>query len=397
MRGTQRHVQESERIDEWMWLRGETGEQRATRELCSTRAIGVPTHAIKSRDQRHVWIDGGGEAILILFPRADQADLGIFDLQNQPPGRSAKLLRNYCIARPRAVGLSMIVSMTGFARAEAQLPAAVLVCELRSVNHRYLEPTLRLPEELRALDPELRALLQKELRRGKVDCIFTYRAAAQAAQGLEIDAAVLGRLAPLLNELAAATLRSGAAQQLNLIDLLRYPGVLREAAIDSDAVLEAARRLFATVLADLKSMRAREGGRLQELVLQRCEQLAGHVAQVRARLPEVHAAIRTRFAERLADLAISIDAERLEQEVALVLQRMDVAEELDRLDGHIVETRKIVASPEAAGRRLDFLMQEFNREANTLSSKSQDLATTRLAVDMKVLIEQMREQVQNIE
>jgi uncharacterized protein (TIGR00255 family) len=291
----------------------------------------------------------------------------------------------------------MIVSMTGFARAENQLPAGALICELRSVNHRYLEAALRLPEELRALEPELRATLQKELRRGKVDCTFTYRAASQAERALELDGALVERLAPALEELAARSKGSGAQTQINLMDLLRYPGVLRETAADPESLVGAARAQFARALADLKGMRASEGARLRDLVLGRCEQLATQVGQVRARLPEVHAAIRARYAERLAELAIAVDTERLEQEIALILQRMDVAEELDRLDGHIAETRKIVASPEAAGRRLDFLMQEFNREANTLSSKSQDLATTRLAVDMKVLIEQMREQVQNIE
>ncbi len=291
----------------------------------------------------------------------------------------------------------MIVSMTGFARTETQVSTGALVCELRSVNHRYLEPSLRLPEELRALDPELRAQLQKELRRGKVDCIFTYRALNQPGRALELDAALVERLTPVLGELGAAVRTSNVALQVNLVDLLRYPGVVREAAADPEALLASGRDLFTRALAELKSMRAREGARLKELVLHRCEQLSAQVGQVRTRLPEVHVAIRARFAERMAELASSIDTDRLEQEVALLLQRMDVAEELDRLDGHIAETRKIVASPEAAGRRLDFLMQEFNREANTLSSKSQDLATTRLAVDMKVLIEQMREQVQNIE
>jgi len=181
------------------------------------------------------------------------------------------------------------------------------------------------------------------------------------------------------------------------VDLLRYPGVLRETSLDLEALQSSARNLLISALKQLKAMRASEGTRLKSLVVNRCEQLAALVAQVRARLPEVQAAIRARYAERLAELAASVDAARLEQEVALVLQRMDVAEELDRLDGHIAETHKAVASPEAVGRRLDFLMQEFNREANTLSSKSQDLTTTRLAVDMKVLIEQVREQVQNIE
>ena len=293
----------------------------------------------------------------------------------------------------------MIVSMTGFARAEAQLPSGALVCELRSVNHRYLEASLRLPEELRALDPELRAQMQKELRRGKVDCTFTYRAFDRQSQALELDAELVDRLGPVLGELARRTAPAmgAAAAQLNLVDLLRFPGVLRETSADPEALLAAGRKLFGKALADLKAMRASEGARLKDLVLSRCDQLSDLVAQVRTRLPEVHAAIRARFAERLAELQAAVDNERIEQEVALLVQRIDVAEELDRLDGHIAETRKIVASPEAAGRRLDFLMQEYNREANTLSSKSQDLATTRLAVDMKVLIEQVREQVQNIE
>jgi len=291
----------------------------------------------------------------------------------------------------------MIVSMTGFARAETTGLAGSLVCELRSVNHRYLEASVRVPEELRPLEPELRAQLQKELRRGKVDCNFTYRSNTVSGQGLQVDAELLGRLTPVLDQLVAATRSSAAALQVNLIDLLRFPGVLRESASDPEALQATGRSLFATALADLKRMRASEGARLNELVRQRCDQLSALVGQVRARLPEVHAAIRTRLAERVAELAAAIDADRMEQEIAILLQRIDVAEELDRLDGHLEETRKIIGSPEAAGRRLDFLMQEFNREANTLSSKSQDLSTTRLAVDMKVLIEQMREQVQNIE
>ncbi|HXC60577.1 MAG TPA: YicC/YloC family endoribonuclease [Steroidobacteraceae bacterium] len=288
--------------------------------------------------------------------------------------------------------------MTGFARSETSVPGGTLVCELRSVNHRFLEVALRLPEELRALEGELRAQLQKELRRGKVDGIFTYRFATQGDRQLELDRALVDRLVPLLGELASTSRAAGSATvQVNLVDLLRYPGVLREGAADAEVLYAAARSLFARALVDLKSMRASEGSRLKVLVEQRCAQLEGLVADVRARLPEVQAAIRKRFTERLAEITATVDADRIEQEVALLLQRMDVDEELDRLTGHIAETRKVVASPEAAGRRLDFLMQEFNREANTLSSKSQDLATTRIAVDMKVLIEQVREQVQNIE
>ncbi|MEO8313403.1 MAG: YicC/YloC family endoribonuclease [Pseudomonadota bacterium] len=291
----------------------------------------------------------------------------------------------------------MIISMTGFARNEAPVPGGTLACELRSVNHRYLEPSLRLPDELRPLEPELRGKMQKELRRGKVDCTFNYRTGNQAGRELEVDVQLIGRLAPALDQIAAATRSIDAPKQINLVELLRFPGVVREAAGEPEVLLAAGRELFAKTLEGLKAMRASEGARLRDLVLQRCTQLESLLAQVRQRLPEVQAAIRTRFDERLAELKVALDSERMEQEVALLVQRMDVAEELDRLDGHIAETRKTIASPEAAGRRLDFLMQEYNREANTLSSKSQDLMTTRLAVDMKVLIEQMREQVQNIE
>jgi len=292
----------------------------------------------------------------------------------------------------------MIVSMTGFARGEVAVPGGTLICELRSVNHRFLEAALRLPEELRSVEGELRALLQKELRRGKVDAVFTYRPTPQSASGLELDHTLLAKLKGLLAELAAGSRDLPAvASQVNLLDLLRYPGVLRETADESGALAQAARTLFAHGLTELKVMRASEGGRLKTLIEQRCVQLETLIDEVRARMPEIRSAIGNRFSERLAELGTTVEPERLAQEVALQLQRMDVDEELDRLTGHIAETRKVVGSPEAAGRRLDFLMQEFNREANTLSSKSQDLATTRIAVDMKVLIEQMREQVQNIE
>jgi uncharacterized protein (TIGR00255 family) len=291
----------------------------------------------------------------------------------------------------------MIASMTGFARSETSVPTGTLVCELRSVNHRFLEASLRLPEELRALDPELRSTLQKELRRGKLDCTFTYRAGNQAERVQELDHAAVGRLQLLLGTLAEAARGSRVPLQMSLMDLLRYPGVLRESSVDPDELLATGRKLFSRALDELKQMRQREGARLEELLLQRCGQLAVLVAEVRARRPEVQAAIRARMAERIAELAVAVDPERLEQELALLLQKGDIAEELDRLDAHLAETRTILAGKDGAGRRMDFLLQEFNREANTLSSKSQDLATTRAAVDMKVLIEQMREQVQNIE
>jgi len=289
----------------------------------------------------------------------------------------------------------MISSMTGFARREAAGPWGTLVCELRSVNHRFLETGLKLADELRSLEPELRRAFTQGLKRGKVDCSLSYRAAQGSERALELDTQALERLLARVREVSAAIPKGTAA--VSPLDVLRWPGVLRNDGAGSEQLLAAARDLVAATLSDLIGARAREGVRLRELIEQRCTALAGLVEQVRARLPEVQGRLRTRLEDRVAELTVQIDRDRLEQELAMLLQRLDVDEELDRLGAHIEEIRRVVLGDEPAGRRLDFLMQELNREANTLSSKSQDLDTTRGAVDMKVLIEQMREQVQNIE
>jgi uncharacterized protein (TIGR00255 family) len=283
--------------------------------------------------------------------------------------------------------------MTGFARREVSGPWGTLVCEIRSVNHRFLEAGFRLPDELRQTESELRQRLAKEVKRGKVDCSMSYRRLQGADSALEVDAQALERLTARVRDVAKLL----PDHTVNVLDILRWPGVLRDDTNVGDDLLVTARTLFDETVADLVGARAREGLRLRELLEQRCGALEGLVAQVRRRLPDVQARIRVKLNERLAELQVNIDRDRLEQELALMLQRLDVDEELDRLSGHIVEIRRIINGNEAAGRRLDFLMQELNREANTLSSKSQDLETTRSAVDMKVIIEQMREQVQNIE
>jgi uncharacterized protein (TIGR00255 family) len=287
----------------------------------------------------------------------------------------------------------MIASMTGFARREVTGSFGTLACEVRSVNHRYLEPGFRLPEELRPLESELRQLLSKHLKRGKVDCTVHLRGAQAAERELRIDQTALARVAAAVAQVTKAV----PAAAVDAVEVLRWPGVVETASQDSDALLGAGRTLFQSTLEDLGAMRLREGKRLGELIEQRCANLAALVVQVRARLPEIQARVRTRLHERVAELLATVDRDRVEQEIVLQLQRLDVAEELDRLTGHIEETRRVMGGGEAAGRRLDFLMQELNREANTLASKSQDLDTTRLTVDMKVLIEQMREQVQNVE
>jgi uncharacterized protein (TIGR00255 family) len=288
----------------------------------------------------------------------------------------------------------MIASMTGFARREASGPWGVLVCELRSVNHRFLEAGFRLPEELRSLETDLRQLVMRELKRGKVDCTINYRPNLGAERALELDTDALERLVGRVRELSAALPEKHV---VDVLDVLRWPGVIRNAEGGTEELLAATRSLVTGTLKDLAATRAREGERLRELLEQRCASLDGFVGVVRGRLPEVQARMRVKLDERLAELKAQVDQERLEQELALMLQRLDVHEELDRLGAHIEEIRRITASNEPAGRRLDFLMQELNREANTLSSKSQDLETTRAAVEMKVVIEQMREQVQNVE
>src|SRR5580693_1832352 len=270
----------------------------------------------------------------------------------------------------------MIASMTGFARRETSGSWGTLVCELRSVNHRFLEAGFRLPDELRAAEGELRTRLTRQLRRGKVDCTLSYRRPQGVTAALEVDPEALARL------LAAVHVVNNA---------------LREDSGSGEQLLAVAYAVFGATLEELVAARAREGARLRELLEQRCTGLETLIAGVRGRLPEVHARVRSRLDERLAELGTSVEPERIEQELALLLQRLDVDEELERLSGHIAEVRRVIDGSEPAGRRLDFLMQELNREANTLSSKSQDLETTRSAVDMKVLIEQMREQVQNAE
>ncbi len=288
----------------------------------------------------------------------------------------------------------MITSMTGFARREATGAYGQLACELRSVNHRYLEAGFRLPEELRALESELRQALSRDLRRGKVDCTLHLRASQDAAAELVVDDRALARLLAQVREISVA---APGKPTVDVMDILRWPGIVREDLTDTESLQAAVRVLFAETLQDLVDTRAREGARLQELLETRCSALEQLVLQVRSRLPEIQVRVRQRLVDRVAELGTTVDPDRLEQEIVLMLQRLDIAEELDRLTGHIEETRRVIAGTEAAGRRLDFLMQELNREANTLSSKSQDLETTRFAVDMKVMIEQMREQVQNVE
>jgi uncharacterized protein (TIGR00255 family) len=287
----------------------------------------------------------------------------------------------------------MIRSMTGFARRERQFPWGLLAWELKTVNHRFLEMGFRLPEEFRVGEAEFRQGVAASVRRGKVECSLHFRPAV-AAGALEVDSGLLTSLTQRAQQIASA---AGDAARIDVLELLRWPGVIRDTARDHAPIVAAAHTLLAEALAELARFRDSEGGRLRDALEQRCDGLIEFAARVTDRLPEVRSRMRAKLLDRIAQLVSDVDHERLEQELAILAQRLDVDEEIDRLRGHVTEVRKTFSGPEPAGRRLDFLMQELNREANTLSSKSQDIETTRAAVDMKVLIEQMREQVQNVE
>jgi uncharacterized protein (TIGR00255 family) len=289
----------------------------------------------------------------------------------------------------------MIRSMTGFARRERQGPWGTLTCEIRAVNHRYLELSLRMPEDLRALENDARQALSAALRRGKVDAGLYLRGTPAQTAAIEINRPLVEQLARTAADVAG--LAGGSLAAVSPLELLRWPGVIRETEKDLRPVLATALDLVRETAQELNDSRAREGARIREMLVSRCEQLQQSVGQLRARLPDIASRIRARVAERVAQLGTQVDPTRLEQELVLLAYKMDFDEELDRLGSHVTETLQVLDAKEPAGRRLDFLMQELNREANTLSSKSQDADTTRTAVDMKVLIEQMREQVQNVE
>ncbi len=288
----------------------------------------------------------------------------------------------------------MLHSMTGFARETAESGLGVLTWELRAVNHRYLDVQLRLPDELRPREQELRQRIGTRLKRGKVECNFWLKAPPESAAGVELDLGLVRTLSARIAELAAELPHAG---DVDPADILRWPGVIRQAEVDAEPLFDEAAALLDSAVDALVAMRAREGERIRELLDARLDDIGALAAGVRKRMPAVLDGIRTRQRERLEKLDVQADPDRLEVELALIAQKLDVDEELDRLDSHVTEVRETLLRDEAVGRRLDFLIQELNREANTLASKSADADTTKAAVELKVLIEQMREQVQNVE
>ena len=288
----------------------------------------------------------------------------------------------------------MIQSMTAFAREETTEPWGTAIWEVRSVNNRYLDVGTRTPEDFRGLEPIIRERVSKRLSRGKVDCTLRFQASTNTGGELTINRDLVGRLGRA-GEAVHAVLGDGSP--LRVMDVLRWPGVIEAAPQDLDKISISVLDLLGEALDSLVAMRGREGDKIHDLIEQRCQQVLRISTDLQNVLPSIQQSMRVRLSERLLEVAEQLDSQRLEQEMVLFSNKMDISEELDRLSAHTEEVRRVLQEKKPVGRRLDFLMQELNREANTLGSKSVDQQVTRASVDLKVLIEQMREQIQNVE
>jgi uncharacterized protein (TIGR00255 family) len=284
--------------------------------------------------------------------------------------------------------------MTAFARQQEHGEYGELTWEIRSVNHRFLETTVRLPEDLRGIEPVVRERVTARIGRGKVECNLRFKTAGSGAVQLQVNDSMVDQILAAAEKMAH---RLHSSHHPSIMDLLRWPGVMESGEQDLTPVQAAAVALLEQALDSLLETREREGDRLAGLITQRIDGMRSQVETARARMPLVIEAVRGRLRARLAEVVENLDQDRLEQEMALLAQRLDVDEEMDRLRTHLDEVSRVLEQNEPVGRRLDFLMQELNREANTLGSKSADSETTAISVEMKVLIEQMREQIQNIE
>jgi uncharacterized protein (TIGR00255 family) len=288
----------------------------------------------------------------------------------------------------------MAKSMTAFAYKERSLSQGSVAWEIRSVNHRYLDASLRLPEDFRSQENTYREQIKQKLKRGKVEAVLRFEVNRQSENEISVNEP-LARALIIASRQIESLIDSPKA--LGALDVLNWPGVAQEAKPDVETLFPAVAELLDEALDELVENRLREGNRLAEFVFQRCDQIAEIIVKVRKHRPAIVSGLREKMLKRIAELNVSPDQERLEQELVIIAQRLDVDEELDRLMAHLDEINAILEREEAMGRRLDFLMQELNREANTLASKSNDAQTTQWAVDLKVLIEQMREQIQNLE
>tara|TARA_B110000116_G_scaffold72273_1_gene62633 strand:+ start:337 stop:1200 length:864 start_codon:yes stop_codon:yes gene_type:complete len=287
-----------------------------------------------------------------------------------------------------------MLSMTAFARQQLEQDWGSLTWEIRSVNHRYLETSVRVPETFRRLEIVIRETVRKRLSRGKVECQLRYQSVENSTTEINLNQNLVFKLLNANKEIGEMT---GSSGSLSNMEILRWPGVVSDQQMDTASIDKQAIRLFSLALDDLISSREREGEELKGFVQKRLDAIREIVISVRAKMPEILTVQKQNLLDKIEDLKVELDPARVEQEIVLLTQKADVDEELDRLDSHLNEVQRVIDTKGQKGRRLDFLMQELNREANTLSSKSIVVDTTRSAVELKVLIEQMREQIQNIE
>jgi len=288
----------------------------------------------------------------------------------------------------------MTYSMTAFSRSSEEQDWGTLVWEIRSVNHRYLDITFKLPEELRSIENTVRTQLNQKVKRGKVECFLRYKPAQNQQTEIHVNESYANAILKACLQISKPLHQPS---EMNVIEILKWPGVVSEPQADLKPVTDAALVLLDKALQELLESRKSEGLRLQQMIEERCRAMKDIVRNERARRPKIAEQMRQKLLQKIEELTTNYDKDRFEQELVYLAQKMDVDEELDRLDSHFVEIDKILKLNEPVGRRLDFIMQEFNREANTLGSKSTDIETTQASVELKVLIEQMREQVQNIE
>ena len=288
----------------------------------------------------------------------------------------------------------MLKSMTAFSRKESVSDWGTMVWEMRSVNHRYLDISIRLADELRLIEPQVREKIGKKLSRGKVEVSLRFKPSQKVSSQIIVNEELAAQVADAARSIQALT---GTNEAISASEVLRWPGVVGQAETDPGPLQQLGLDLFDVALEDYIDTRKREGEKTADMLEERCAGIDSIVAQVKTLRPQAIERQHAKLMSRIEELNIEHDTGRLEQELVYIAQRLDVEEELDRLTAHLSELRDILKRKEPVGRRLDFLVQEFNREANTLSSKSADAETTALSVDLKVLIEQMREQVQNIE
>jgi len=288
----------------------------------------------------------------------------------------------------------MTHSMTAFANSEIEFENLTINCELRSVNHRYCDISLKIPERFRFSEADIRQAISRKIKRGKIDCSLSYKKHGLAQQSQSID---MQAIQSLLTTTQSIEQLMDNPRPFSALEILAFPGIQIEKQSDKAALQQALQQLIQQATNNLLEARQREGTQLAQMIHTRCTKLQGFVQQAQSRMPVVLSQLRTKFKTHITELVTDPDYDRIEQEMVLLTQKLDVDEELDRLDTHIAEVLRILEQDEPVGRRLDFLMQEMNREANTLGSKSADKEMTAISIELKVLIEQMREQVQNIE